>query len=74
MKTGRRDSLESHALEVEAHIPNFNDSMSFVLSRFQQIGVDTQAAVALFGNYYYIIFTFYFLLFYLLLTTMQGRS
>ena len=51
MKTGRRDSLESHALEVEAYIPNFNDSMSFVLSRFQQIGVDTEATVALFGNY-----------------------
>ncbi|XP_057549390.1 peroxidase 21-like [Amaranthus tricolor] len=49
MKTGRRDSLESHALEVEAYIPNFNDSMSFVLSRFQQIGVDTEATVALFG-------------------------
>ncbi|KAL1332038.1 peroxidase 21 [Arachis duranensis] len=49
MKTGRRDSQQSYATEVESSIPNHNDSMSLVLSRFQQIGVDLEATVALLG-------------------------
>lgn len=49
MKTGRKDSKESYATEVEALIPNHNDSMSSVLSRFQAIGIDVEATVALLG-------------------------
>ncbi|KAF6150460.1 hypothetical protein GIB67_030261 [Kingdonia uniflora] len=47
MKTGRRDSRQSHAALVNNMIPNHNDSVSFVLSRFQSIGVDVEGAVAL---------------------------
>ncbi|KAK9126801.1 hypothetical protein Scep_015647 [Stephania cephalantha] len=49
MKTGRRDSKESHIAEVEDFIPNHNDSMSLVLSRFQSIGIDVEGVVALMG-------------------------
>jgi len=49
MKTGRRDSKESYAREVEDLIPNHNDSISVVLSRFQAIGIDVEATVALLG-------------------------
>ncbi|XP_009601140.1 peroxidase 21-like [Nicotiana tomentosiformis] len=49
MKTGRRDSKDSYLTEVENFIPNHNDSMSFVLSRFQSVGVDTEGTVALLG-------------------------
>ena len=49
MKTGRRDSRESHVKELEDSIPNHNDSMSLVLSRFQSIGLDVEAIVALLG-------------------------
>ncbi|CAJ1968491.1 unnamed protein product [Sphenostylis stenocarpa] len=49
MKTGRRDSKESYAKEVEDLIPNHNDSISLVLSRFQAIGIDLEATVALLG-------------------------
>ena len=49
MKTGRRDSKESYATVVDDLIPNHNDSISFVLSRFQDIGVDVEATVALLG-------------------------
>lgn len=49
MKTGRKDSKESYAMEVEDLIPNHNDSMSSVLSRFQAIGIDVEATVALLG-------------------------
>lgn len=51
MKTGRRDSKESHIKEVEDFIPNHNDSMSLVLSRFEPIGIDVEATVALLGIY-----------------------
>lgn len=50
MRTGRKDSKESYLAEVEKYLPNHNDSMSSVLSRFQSIGVDTEGTVALLGN------------------------
>ncbi|KAF2924689.1 peroxidase 21 [Oryza sativa Japonica Group] len=49
MRTGRRDSRESYYGVVEQYIPNHNDSVSTVLSRFAAIGVDTEGAVALLG-------------------------
>ncbi|XP_059298217.1 peroxidase 21-like isoform X2 [Lycium ferocissimum] len=49
MKTGRRDSKDSYLAEVENFIPNHNDSMSLVLSRFKSVGVDAQGTVALLG-------------------------
>ncbi|XWS55796.1 hypothetical protein CRYUN_Cryun09bG0031500 [Craigia yunnanensis] len=49
MKTGRKDSKESYLTEVENTIPNHNDTMELVLSRFQSIGIDTQGTVALLG-------------------------
>ncbi|KAF4382158.1 peroxidase 21 [Cannabis sativa] len=49
MKTGRKDSKESHLTLVEDSIPNHNDSISLVLSRFQSVGIDIQATVALLG-------------------------
>nr|KYP41512.1 Peroxidase 21 [Cajanus cajan] len=49
MKTGRRDSKESYVTEVEDSIPNHNDSISLVLSRFQAIAIDVEATVALLG-------------------------
>ncbi|KAJ9694500.1 hypothetical protein PVL29_010134 [Vitis rotundifolia] len=49
MKTGRRDSKESYATMVEDSIPNHNDSMSLVLSRFESIGIDAEGTVALLG-------------------------
>lgn len=50
MKTGRKDSKENYLAEVESFIPNHNDSMELVLSRFQSIGVDTEGTVALLGK------------------------
>ncbi|MBA0755577.1 hypothetical protein Gogos_020035 [Gossypium gossypioides] len=49
MKTGRKDSKRSYLSEVENTIPNHNDSMELVLSRFQSIGIDTKEIVALLG-------------------------
>lgn len=49
MKSGRRDSKESYVTGVEESIPSHNASMSLVLSRFQAIGVDVEATVALLG-------------------------
>ncbi|TVU37094.1 hypothetical protein EJB05_10385 [Eragrostis curvula] len=49
MRTGRRDSRESHYAEVERFIPNHNDTVSVVLSRFAAMGVDAEGAVALLG-------------------------
>ncbi|KAJ6746658.1 PEROXIDASE 21 [Salix koriyanagi] len=51
MKTGRRDSTESYGAAVEDSIPNHNDSISLVLSRFQSIGVDVEGTVALLGSH-----------------------
>lgn len=50
MKTGRKDSRESYAAVVEDFLPNHNDTISLVLSRFQAIGVDQEGTVALLGN------------------------
>ncbi|GMH26400.1 hypothetical protein Nepgr_028243 [Nepenthes gracilis] len=49
MKTGRRDGRESYAAVVEDFIPNHNDSLSLVLSRFNSVGIDTEGTVALLG-------------------------
>lgn len=49
LRTGRRDSKRSYAKETEIFIPNHNDSMSSVLSRFQSIGIDVEGTVALLG-------------------------
>ncbi|KAI8014667.1 Peroxidase 21 [Camellia lanceoleosa] len=49
MKTGRKDSRESYALVVDEFIPNHNDTMALVLSRFQSIGIDAEGTVALLG-------------------------
>lgn len=49
MKTGRRDSKVSYSQLVEELIPRHNDSIINVLSRFQSIGIDTEATVALLG-------------------------
>ncbi|KAG6481490.1 peroxidase 21-like [Zingiber officinale] len=49
MKTGRRDSKQSHADVTDKSIPNHNDSMSVVLSRFKSIGIDAERTVALLG-------------------------
>ncbi|KAK4478631.1 hypothetical protein RD792_014120 [Penstemon davidsonii] len=49
MKTGRRDSKESYAAEVDSSIPNHNDTISNVLSTFKAIGIDTEGTVALLG-------------------------
>lgn len=51
MKTGRRDSTESYGAVVEDFIPNHNDSISLVLSRFESIGVDVEGTVALLGSH-----------------------
>ena len=65
MKTGRRDSRESYEGVVEEFIPNHNDSLSLVLSRFQDIGIDAQATVSLLGLFSFIlIHTFSFLILY----------
>ncbi|KAI3791742.1 hypothetical protein L2E82_05604 [Cichorium intybus] len=49
MKTGRKDSKESHLAEIDALLPNHNDSMMYVLDRFQSVGVDVEGTVALLG-------------------------
>lgn len=54
MKTGRKDSKESYLAVVEDFIPNHNDSVSVVLSRFQSIGIDVEASVSLLGKYMYL--------------------
>lgn len=50
MRSGRRDSRESHASVVEEFIPNHNDSMALVLSRFESVGIDVEGTVALLGK------------------------
>lgn len=49
MRTGRRDSRESYYGVVEQYIPNHNESMSVVLSRFASMGIDAEGTVALLG-------------------------
>lgn len=84
MKTGRRDSKESYFAEVDSLIPNHNDSISSVLSRFQSLGVDVEGTVALLGilptqyfDYYFptfIIKKFKSMLFYGTLTMIYSRE
>lgn len=50
MKSGRRDSKESYAAQVDNSIPNHNDTVSVVLSTFQSMGIDTEGTVALLGT------------------------
>ncbi|WOL04629.1 peroxidase 21 [Canna indica] len=49
MKTGRRDSRQSYYENINNYLPNHNDSMSLVLSRFKSIGIDAESTVALLG-------------------------
>lgn len=50
MKTGRRDGRESYAGVLEDFLPDRNDSVSLVLSRFQSVGIDVEGTVALLGD------------------------
>ncbi|KAK4386699.1 Peroxidase 42 [Sesamum angolense] len=49
LKTGRRDGRKSRANILEQHLPDHNESMSVVLERFANIGIDTPGVVALLG-------------------------
>ncbi|XP_065855174.1 peroxidase 21 [Euphorbia lathyris] len=49
MKTGRRDGKESYESLLAGALPNHNDNISLVLDRFQSMGLDAEAAVALLG-------------------------
>ncbi|XP_076947067.1 peroxidase 21-like [Bidens hawaiensis] len=49
IKTGRKDSKESHFAEIDELLPNHNDSMTYVLTRFQSVGIDVEGTVALLG-------------------------
>lgn len=69
MKTGRRDSKESYANFVAESLPNHNDSIILVLSRFQSIGLDVEGIVALLGMAFF-LFSWCFI-FYLILAIAQ---
>lgn len=49
LKTGRRDGRKSRADVVENYLPDHNESISTVLSRFKAMGIDTRGVVALLG-------------------------
>ncbi|KAJ4969847.1 hypothetical protein NE237_002946 [Protea cynaroides] len=49
MKTGRRDSTESYVAVLTDFIPNHDDNISLVLSRFNSTGIDEEGTVALLG-------------------------
>lgn len=49
LKTGRRDGRKSRADILEQHLPDHNESMTTVLERFANIGIDTPGVVALLG-------------------------
>ncbi|KAM7464153.1 hypothetical protein LguiA_032274 [Lonicera macranthoides] len=49
MKTGRKDSRESHVTELESFIPNHNDSITSILSAFESVGIDAEGTVAILG-------------------------
>ncbi|GFP83759.1 peroxidase 21 [Phtheirospermum japonicum] len=49
MKTGRKDSKESYPSLVDKVIPNHNATVSSVLSTFEEIGINIEGVVALFG-------------------------
>ncbi|KAH0698821.1 hypothetical protein KY284_013036 [Solanum tuberosum] len=53
LKTGRRDGRRSRADILEQHLPSHNESISVVLERFANIGINTPGAVALLDNNYY---------------------
>lgn len=50
LKTGRRDGRKSRVDVVEKYLPDHNESISTVLSRFKAIGIDTRGVVALLGE------------------------
>lgn len=50
LKTGRRDGRKSRADILEQHLPDHNESISVVLERFSNIGIDTPGVVALLGT------------------------
>ncbi|KAK6154645.1 hypothetical protein DH2020_008893 [Rehmannia glutinosa] len=47
LKTGRRDGRKSRADIIEKYLPDHNESISVVLERFANIGIDTPGVVAL---------------------------
>ncbi|KAK6133376.1 hypothetical protein DH2020_032886 [Rehmannia glutinosa] len=47
LKTGRRDGRKSRADIIEQYLPDHNESISVVLERFANIGIDTPGVVAL---------------------------
>ncbi|KAH9319765.1 hypothetical protein KI387_021534 [Taxus chinensis] len=49
LKTGRRDGRKSRANVLEMYLPDHNDTISTVLTRFKAIGIDTPGVVALLG-------------------------
>ncbi|KAL0398765.1 UNVERIFIED_CONTAM: Peroxidase 42 [Sesamum radiatum] len=49
LKTGRRDGRKSRADILEQHLPDHNESMSVVLERFANIGINAPGVVALLG-------------------------
>jgi peroxidase len=49
LKTGRRDGRRSRAEILEQYLPDHNESLSVVLSRFSSMGIDTPGVVALLG-------------------------
>ncbi|KAK4485079.1 hypothetical protein RD792_007687 [Penstemon davidsonii] len=51
LKTGRRDGRKSRADILEQHLPDHNESMTVVLERFANIGIDTPGVVALLGSH-----------------------
>lgn len=51
LKTGRRDGRKSRVDILEQHLPDHNESMSVVLQRFANIGIDTAGVVALLGSH-----------------------
>ncbi|KAH9299156.1 hypothetical protein KI387_030838, partial [Taxus chinensis] len=49
LKMGRRDGRKSRANVLEMYLPDHNDTISTVLTRFKAIGIDTPGVVALLG-------------------------
>ncbi|PQQ18378.1 heme peroxidase plant/fungal/bacterial [Prunus yedoensis var. nudiflora] len=49
LKTGRRDGRRSRAEILEQYLPDHNESMSTVLEKFADMGIDTPGLVALLG-------------------------
>ncbi|KAM1593273.1 hypothetical protein ACFX1Z_036656 [Malus domestica] len=49
LKTGRRDGRRSRAEILEQYLPDHNESMSVVLEKFADMGIDTPGVVALLG-------------------------